>query len=318
MGFAKGESKFRGVSRNSDFKKWQARLGKSAGLKSLYLGSFDTEEEAARAYDIAYIRLEGRKAMTNYDLNQYNIQRILQCRMIPIGKGASKLIRTCTVEEILSDGGKSEKLERKDLEDTIPGDGDQSSNDRPFNDDPELGFSSLGNSSPEECSKTSVRDQINRYDPDSSLFQSHQNPNFHPGYGGQDPDKPFFTHGFYNPDIPTKPVDEVGFSGNPNTYLDFQENSHLFDGFSSTKVTGNGFSKNSNNTCNEDSSTGAEIDFQQMGNENLPDKRKSIVRNSPFKRSKTEGPADSDDEMKMPPGWLDMNSIHSSSSNSDQ
>ncbi|KAK8655268.1 hypothetical protein V6N13_107856 [Hibiscus sabdariffa] len=39
-GFAKGASIYRGVSRNSDFKKWQARFGKGKDLGESYLGTF--------------------------------------------------------------------------------------------------------------------------------------------------------------------------------------------------------------------------------------------------------------------------------------
>ncbi|XP_040936168.1 AP2-like ethylene-responsive transcription factor AIL5 isoform X3 [Gossypium hirsutum] len=69
-GFSKGASNYRGVSRNSDFKKWQARIGKGKEMKGIYLGTFDTEEEAARAYDVAAIRLKDDDCSANPEIAQ--------------------------------------------------------------------------------------------------------------------------------------------------------------------------------------------------------------------------------------------------------
>ncbi|RVX09703.1 AP2-like ethylene-responsive transcription factor PLT2 [Vitis vinifera] len=77
------------LRRNADGEKWQARLGRGKGLRGIYLGTFKTEDEAARAYDIASIRLNGMEAITNFDLGQYNVMSILASNKLPIGEGAS-------------------------------------------------------------------------------------------------------------------------------------------------------------------------------------------------------------------------------------
>lgn len=57
--------------------------------------------EAARAYDVAVIRMKGMKAVTNFDLNHYDIQSILESSKLPIGKGASKLLKKASVNDLL-------------------------------------------------------------------------------------------------------------------------------------------------------------------------------------------------------------------------
>ncbi|XP_052192208.1 ethylene-responsive transcription factor WRI1-like [Diospyros lotus] len=66
--FARGASKYRGVARHND--RWEARIGRVIG-KNLYLGTYDTEEEAAQAYDMAAILCKGRNAVTNFNVNIY-------------------------------------------------------------------------------------------------------------------------------------------------------------------------------------------------------------------------------------------------------
>ncbi|CAN1173062.1 hypothetical protein LINPERPRIM_LOCUS9024 [Linum perenne] len=46
-----------------------------------------TELVTAWAHDIAAIKVWGRKAITNFDIEQYEFRRILERRLLPIRKG---------------------------------------------------------------------------------------------------------------------------------------------------------------------------------------------------------------------------------------
>uniref|UniRef100_A0A1D1ZRM4 AP2/ERF domain-containing protein n=1 Tax=Auxenochlorella protothecoides TaxID=3075 RepID=A0A1D1ZRM4_AUXPR len=65
----KGTSRFRGVSWNSNCAKWRAQVWK--GSEVHHLGYFEGEEDAARAYDEAVLRIRGPDAPTNFPRSQY-------------------------------------------------------------------------------------------------------------------------------------------------------------------------------------------------------------------------------------------------------
>ncbi|KAJ0981837.1 hypothetical protein J5N97_010092 [Dioscorea zingiberensis] len=76
-GFSRGASIYRGVTRHHQHGRWQARIGRVAGNKDLYLGTFSTQEEAAEAYDIAAIKFRGANAVTNFKITRYDVEKIM-------------------------------------------------------------------------------------------------------------------------------------------------------------------------------------------------------------------------------------------------
>ncbi|KAK8321367.1 hypothetical protein V6Z12_A12G094700 [Gossypium hirsutum] len=89
-GFSRGASMYRGVTRHHQHGRWQARIGRVAGNKDLYLGTFSTQEEAAEAYDIAAIKFRGANAVTNFDITRYDVERIMASNTLLAGEFARR------------------------------------------------------------------------------------------------------------------------------------------------------------------------------------------------------------------------------------
>uniref|UniRef100_A0A8I6XDS9 AP2/ERF domain-containing protein n=1 Tax=Hordeum vulgare subsp. vulgare TaxID=112509 RepID=A0A8I6XDS9_HORVV len=83
-GFTRGASKYRGVAKHHQKGRWEARIGGGGGKRYLYLGVFPTQEEAARAYDLAAIQLRGLAALTNFDVDSYRVDQQLQLPLCQI------------------------------------------------------------------------------------------------------------------------------------------------------------------------------------------------------------------------------------------
>jgi hypothetical protein len=63
---------FRGVSKHRLTQRWEASLWLNG--KQLYLGGFNVQEDAARAYDLAALACKGAKASTNFRAMEYERQ----------------------------------------------------------------------------------------------------------------------------------------------------------------------------------------------------------------------------------------------------
>ncbi|KAF9682433.1 hypothetical protein SADUNF_Sadunf05G0108400 [Salix dunnii] len=78
------------ICRHHQHGRWQARIGRVAGNKDLYLGTFSAQEEAAEAYDIAAIKFRGVNAVTNFNITRYDVDRIMASNTLLAGELARR------------------------------------------------------------------------------------------------------------------------------------------------------------------------------------------------------------------------------------
>lgn len=114
-GFSRGASMYRGVTRHHQHGRWQARIGRVAGNKDLYLGTFTTQEEAGEAYDIAAIKFRGANAVTNFDITKYDVEKIISSPNLLSSKEAR---RNKKMDDVINNNKPACTFE--DIEEAIP------------------------------------------------------------------------------------------------------------------------------------------------------------------------------------------------------
>ncbi|CAL0303277.1 unnamed protein product [Lupinus luteus] len=91
--FGQRTSIYRGVTRHRWTGRYEAHLWDNSCRREgqTRKGRQGTQEEAAEAYDIAAIKFRGLNAVTNFDMNRYDVKSILDSTTLPIGAAAKRL-----------------------------------------------------------------------------------------------------------------------------------------------------------------------------------------------------------------------------------
>ncbi|KAF7805282.1 AP2/ERF domain-containing transcription factor [Senna tora] len=83
-GFSRGASIYRGVTRHHQHGRWQARIGRVAGNKDVYLGSFSRKRHMI-------LQLSSSEAVINLDMSRYDVKSIVESSSLPIAGAAKRL-----------------------------------------------------------------------------------------------------------------------------------------------------------------------------------------------------------------------------------